>query len=221
MLIHLINMMRHRRVQWAAMEFLLVSQKKHRTWIMLKQLLLLLLRMAAVAAVVLMVAQPRLQNQLGNLLGGTRTHHIVLLDDSFSMSDRWADTDAFSEAKKVVRTHRRQRRPARSPPVVHAVAVFARGHGQRARGTRLAQAAGGQPSSATNWRPCWPRSKSRRPAAGPLPALQAVGQLLGRQRRRAANLLPDLRFPRPAMERAGRAAQGAAGNSARRGRRST
>jgi hypothetical protein len=100
-LIHLINMMRHRRLEWAAMEFLLVSQKKHRTWVILKQLLLLLLRMAAVAAVVLMVAQPRLRNQL-SILGGTRTHHIVLLDDSFSMSDRWADTDAFSEAKKVV-----------------------------------------------------------------------------------------------------------------------
>ena len=102
MLIHLINMMRHRRVEWAAMEFLLLSQKKHRTWVILKQLLLLLLRMLAVAAVVLMVAQPLLRNQLGNLLGGTRTHHIVLLDDSFSMSDRWADTDAFAEAKKVV-----------------------------------------------------------------------------------------------------------------------
>jgi hypothetical protein len=100
-LIHLINMMRHRRLQWAAMEFLLVSQKKHRTWVILKQLLLLLLRMAALAAVVLMVAQPRLRNQL-SILGGARTHHIVLLDDSFSMSDRWADTDAFSEAKKVV-----------------------------------------------------------------------------------------------------------------------
>jgi hypothetical protein len=101
-LIHLINMMRHRRVEWAAMEFLLVSQKKHRTWVILKQLLLLLLRMAAVAAIVLMVAQPRLHSHVTDLLGGTRTHHIVLLDDSFSMSDRWADTDAFSEAKKVV-----------------------------------------------------------------------------------------------------------------------
>ncbi len=101
-LIHLINMMRHRRVEWAAMEFLLLSQKKHRTWIVFKQLLLLLLRVAAVVAVVLMVAQPRLSGPLSNLLGGTRTHHIVLLDDSFSMSDRWADTDAFTEAKKVV-----------------------------------------------------------------------------------------------------------------------
>lgn len=100
-LIHLINMMRHHRVHWAAMEFLLLSQKKHRTWVLLKQLLLLLLRMLAVAAVVLMVAQPRLRSQW-NLLGGARTHHVVLLDDSFSMSDRWGDTDAFSEAKKVV-----------------------------------------------------------------------------------------------------------------------
>ena len=49
-LIHLINMMRHRRIQWAAMEFLLISQKKNRTWILLKQLLLLLLRMGAVQA---------------------------------------------------------------------------------------------------------------------------------------------------------------------------
>ena len=46
LLIHLINMMRHRRVKWAAMEFLLQSYKKHRKWIWLKQLLLLLVRMA-------------------------------------------------------------------------------------------------------------------------------------------------------------------------------
>ncbi|MEN6449313.1 MAG: BatA domain-containing protein, partial [Thermoguttaceae bacterium] len=101
-LIHLINMMRHRRVEWAAMEFLLLSQKKHRTWVILKQLLLLLMRMAAVAAVVLLVAQPKLKTQWSNLLGGAPIHHIVLLDDSFSMSDRWADTDAFIEAKRVI-----------------------------------------------------------------------------------------------------------------------
>ncbi len=102
-LIHLINMMRHRRIEWAAMEFLLKSQKKHRTWVIFKQLLLLLMRMAAVAAVVFLVAQPRMRNQWGNLLGGVHTHHIILLDDSYSMSDRWADTNAFAEAKKVIR----------------------------------------------------------------------------------------------------------------------
>src|SRR5687767_11252145 len=79
-LIHLINLMRHRRVEWAAMEFLLESQKKNSTWVLLKQLLLLALRILAVAAVVLIVAQPRMESQLAELFGGTKTHHIVLLD---------------------------------------------------------------------------------------------------------------------------------------------
>jgi len=101
-LIHLINMLRHRRVNWAAMEFLVVSQKRHRRWIIFKQLLLLLLRMAAVAAIALMVAQPLLRNQWGALFGGSKTHHVVLLDDSYSMSDRWNNTSAFEEAKQVI-----------------------------------------------------------------------------------------------------------------------
>ncbi len=101
-LIHLINMMRHRRVRWAAMDFLLASQKKNRVWVLLRQLLLLLLRMGIVAAVVAALAQPLLRGDLAGLMGRSKTHHVVLLDDSFSMSDRWADTSAFEQAKKVV-----------------------------------------------------------------------------------------------------------------------
>jgi hypothetical protein len=100
-LIHLINLMRHRRIQWAAMEFLLVSQKRNSTWVMLKQLLLLLLRIAAIAVVLAMVAQPIVQNTFG-FFGSGKRHHIVLLDDSFSMSDQWADTTAFDEAKQTI-----------------------------------------------------------------------------------------------------------------------
>jgi hypothetical protein len=101
-LIHLINLMRHRRVQWAAMEFLLASQRRHRKSILFKQLLLLLLRMVAVAAIVLMLAQPMVRNQWGSIFGGAKTHHIVLVDDSYSMADRFADTSAFEQAKEVV-----------------------------------------------------------------------------------------------------------------------
>ncbi len=100
-LIHLINMLRHRRVRWAAMEFLRQSQKKNRTWVLLKQLLLLALRMAILAAIVLLVAQPRLRGRFSGWFGDA-THHVVLLDDSFSMSDRWQDTSAFDQAKAVV-----------------------------------------------------------------------------------------------------------------------
>lgn len=102
LLIHLINMMRHRRVKWAAMEFLLQSYKKHRKWIWLKQLILLLMRMAAVALVVAMLAQWISRGQWLDLLGGKPTHHYVLLDDSYSMSDRLGGASAFELGSTAV-----------------------------------------------------------------------------------------------------------------------
>src|SRR5437763_15575309 len=87
LLVHLISMMRHRRVQWAAMEFLLASYKKHRTWIWLKQLLLLLARMAVVVLVVALLAQPKTRDQWLAIFGGGVTHPFVVLDDSYSMSE--------------------------------------------------------------------------------------------------------------------------------------
>src|SRR3989440_4447769 len=101
LLIHLINMMRHRRVKWAAMEFLLASYKKHRKWIWLKQLLLLLARMAAVALVVAMLAQLKTRDQWLAIFGGRVTHHYIVLDDSYSMSDRIAGASAMDAAKHV------------------------------------------------------------------------------------------------------------------------
>ena len=58
-IIHLINLLRHRVVRWPAMEFLLASQRKYRTRILLKQLLLLLLRILAIVGLALLFAQPR------------------------------------------------------------------------------------------------------------------------------------------------------------------
>ena len=106
-IIHLINLLRHRKVRWAAMEFLLASQKKYRTRVLLKQLLLLLLRMAAVAGIVLALAQPRWTSALGRMLGGGRTVHVVLLDDSYSMGDvshegRAGEASCFDRARAVV-----------------------------------------------------------------------------------------------------------------------
>jgi len=102
LLIHLINLRRHRRVAWAAMDFLLESQKRNKKWIFLRQLLLMLLRTAAVALVVFMLAGPVLQFSWGKLFGKGTIHHLVLLDDSYSMSDRWDRSTAFTEAKRVV-----------------------------------------------------------------------------------------------------------------------
>jgi hypothetical protein len=101
LLIHLINMMRHKRVQWAAMEFLLASYKKHRTWVWLKQLLLLLARIAVVVLAVAMLAQLKTRDQWAAIFGGRVTHHFVLLDDSYSMSDRVAGESAMDAAKRI------------------------------------------------------------------------------------------------------------------------
>ncbi len=101
-LIHLINLLRHRRVSWAAMEFLLDSKKKNEKSVRIKQLLLLLLRMIAIAAIVFMLAGPILQDHWSRLFGGSNVHHVILLDDTGSMADQWANTNAFSRAKGVV-----------------------------------------------------------------------------------------------------------------------
>ena len=194
-LIHLINMLRHRRVAWAAMEFLLVSQKKNRTWVMLKQLLLLLLRMAAVAAVVLMVAQPLLRDQWGSLLGSQRTHHIVLLDDSFSMSDHWGDTSAFDAGQGGGRSGSATRPPARRSRS-RSRCCGSPGPGSPAAGCGpTSPRSRSTPTSPTGWPRSCKTIDASQTAAGPAAALEAVGQLLGDDEgeRRVVYLVSDFR----------------------------
>src|SRR6476619_5016344 len=95
LLIHLINMMRHRRVKWAAMEFLLASYKKHRKWVWLRQMLLLALRMAALAILVAILAQWKPQHRWFARFSGAAAHHYVILDDSYSMTERVGGGTAF------------------------------------------------------------------------------------------------------------------------------
>src|SRR5438046_6857480 len=84
-IIHLINRMRYKRIRWAAMEFLLKSQKKNRRRLIIEQLILLALRCLLVLLAVLLVAR-----YLGFSLEfqPKNTDHVVVLDDSLSMSDQ-------------------------------------------------------------------------------------------------------------------------------------
>lgn len=104
-LIHLINRVRFRRFRWAAMEFLLRSQRRNRRRILLEQLLLLAARVALVALAGLLLAR-----FLGSSWAGFRpaeSLHVVVLDDRLSTGDRWRgedgrETTAFASAKAVV-----------------------------------------------------------------------------------------------------------------------
>lgn len=101
-IIHLINRLRFKRVRFAAMEFLLQSQKRNRRRILIEQLLLLLLRCLAVLGLVLLISRFVLDPTELKLFQGARTHHVVLLDDSGSMRDQLGQQTAFEAAKEVV-----------------------------------------------------------------------------------------------------------------------
>ena len=108
-IIHLINRIRYKRVEWAAMEFLLEAMKRNKRKLIIEQLLLLLLRIFLVLLTGFLVAR-----FVGETLGrgsGSSGFHFLLLDDSLSMTDRWTEptgeTSSFKvaveETKKIAR----------------------------------------------------------------------------------------------------------------------
>lgn len=102
-IIHLINRLRYKRVRFAAMEFLLVSQQKNRRRVLLEQILLLLARIALVLLILALIARLILDPKHLSLFQGARTHHVILLDDTGSMQDRVGESSAFDQAREVVR----------------------------------------------------------------------------------------------------------------------
>src|SRR3954447_2348716 len=101
-IIHLINRMCFKRIRWAAMEFLLKSQKRNRRRLIIEQMILLLLRILLVLLAAFLVAR-------FIYAGGTRGQqvlHVVVLDDTLSMTDRSPEAreaaTAFDSARKQV-----------------------------------------------------------------------------------------------------------------------
>ncbi len=116
LLIHLLFRKRYQIVPWAAMRFLLVAERRHRRRI--DQWLLLVLRMLALLLPLLaMAAATRWAEPLWQAIkpGATetianipRTHHILVVDSSLSMTARTEGgttrfDNAVAEAEKLVR----------------------------------------------------------------------------------------------------------------------
>lgn len=104
LLVHLINMLRHRRQPWAAMDFLLASYRKQKKWIVLRQFLLWLARTAVAAALIAMLCGWISGGKLLNALGGRTTHHVIVLDDSYSMAETSSGAPAYRQALAMVRS---------------------------------------------------------------------------------------------------------------------
>jgi hypothetical protein len=84
-IIHLINRLRHRPQQWAAMRFLLTATQSSVSQAKLRQLLILLFRVLAVTALIFFVARPLAGGWLGWALSPAPEVVLLLLDRSASM----------------------------------------------------------------------------------------------------------------------------------------
>lgn len=96
-IIHLLNRLRHRKVRFAAMEFLLQSDEQNRRRLIIEQLLLLLLRILAVLLVVFLLARLILNSSDMWLLKGASSHHVLILDDTLSMQQQVGDQTVFDK----------------------------------------------------------------------------------------------------------------------------
>src|SRR5579871_4728819 len=101
-LIHLINRMRFKRIRWAAMEFLLKSQKRNRRRLIIEQMILLALRCLLVLLAGFLVAR-----FVGARPTGQGATHIVIVDDTPSMADQFSEkgpkTNSFEVAREQIK----------------------------------------------------------------------------------------------------------------------
>ena len=92
-IIHLINRMRHRPKQWAAMQFLLAATRSSTSHSKIKNWLILAMRVLAVLMLLLFLARPLVGGWLGWAMAAAPDAILLLVDRSASMESRVAGTD--------------------------------------------------------------------------------------------------------------------------------
>ncbi len=102
LVVHLISRRRRKRIRWSAMEFLLESSKRNRNRSRLEELLLLLMRMLAIGIAGLLAAVPQLPEQLSGWFTGEGAKHLVILDDSYSMSEQIEGDSPWGAASAAI-----------------------------------------------------------------------------------------------------------------------
>ena len=88
LIIHLLNRQRYKRREWAAMSFLLLAYRKQRRRLRTENLLLLLLRCLIPIILALAIARPVMHSGVAAAALGSSVHHILILDNSYSMGLR-------------------------------------------------------------------------------------------------------------------------------------
>lgn len=99
--IHLINRMRHRTQQWAAMRFLISATRTSVNQAKLRQFLILLFRVLAVMALIFFVSRPLAGGWLGWMLAAAPDAIVILVDRSASMERQKAGATATAREQAL------------------------------------------------------------------------------------------------------------------------
>ena len=100
--IHMLNRLRYKTVQWAAMYFLLKANKAATRRAKLKQYLLLLFRALAILFLVWAMMRPQVGGWIGKNAGGAPEVIVVMLDRSSSMGARVASDVATTKREHAL-----------------------------------------------------------------------------------------------------------------------
>ena len=100
-IIHLLNRRKHQLVVWAAMRFVLAALKKNQRRMNIEDLILLALRCLLLAMLALAMARPALQGTAG-WFGQSPVTAVIVIDNSYSMSQTDGTMSRFDQAKKKV-----------------------------------------------------------------------------------------------------------------------
>ncbi|MFO0960733.1 MAG: BatA domain-containing protein [Isosphaeraceae bacterium] len=116
-ILHLLNRRKFRERSWAAMRFLAAAMRKNQRRIRIEQLILLAIRTLIIVLLVGAMARPFLE-KFGAILPGQRTHRVLVLDGSMSMSYTTADQSRFDSAKALAQRLVKEARQGDSLSVV-------------------------------------------------------------------------------------------------------
>ncbi len=101
-IIHLLNKRKFERVTWAAMRFLNVAMEQNQRRVQIEDLLLLLLRCLLLLLLGLALARPAIHAaQASGVFGQSRVTGVIVLDNSYSMSDTDGVQNRFDQAKQA------------------------------------------------------------------------------------------------------------------------
>ncbi|MCH2060430.1 MAG: BatA domain-containing protein [Verrucomicrobiales bacterium] len=102
-IIHLLNRRRFKRVDWAAMDFLMEAQRLNRRRVKLEEFILLLLRCLAMGLIGLLLARPFLDVNPDSFFRAGATERVIVLDDSLSMAAKSGENAPIEEASAMLR----------------------------------------------------------------------------------------------------------------------